>query len=56
MRDGRVVYDGPPLRDHEAHEPRFGEPHTHHHHARPSHHDHAPHVASPLDPPNGPAR
>ncbi|RHW24527.1 metal ABC transporter ATP-binding protein [Nocardioides immobilis] len=54
MRDGRLAYDGPPLRDHEAHEPWFGEPHTHHHHhARSVHHDHAPQVTSPLDPPNG---
>jgi zinc transport system ATP-binding protein len=56
MRDGRVAYDGPPLRDHEAHAPWFGDSHTHHHHARQTHHDHAPQVASPLDPPNGPAR
>ncbi len=56
MRDGRVLYDGAPLRDHEVHEPRFGEPHTHHHHARTTHHDHAPQVASPLDPPNGSPR
>jgi zinc transport system ATP-binding protein len=56
MRDGLIVYDGPRLLDHEAHEPWFGEPHTHHHHARPNHHDHAPQVGSPLDPPNGAAR
>jgi len=56
MRDGRVAYDGPPLRDHEAHEPWFGEPHTHHHHVTPAHGDHVPRVASPLDPPNGGAR
>ncbi|HWJ67478.1 MAG TPA: ABC transporter ATP-binding protein [Nocardioides sp.] len=59
MRDGRVAYDGAPLRDHEVHQPWLGEPHTHHHH---DHHDHAgdvrrprtdhvPHVASPLDGP-----
>jgi zinc transport system ATP-binding protein len=56
MRDGLIVYDGPRLLDHEAHEPWFGEPHTHHHHARQNHHDHAPQVGSPLDPPNGAAR
>jgi len=56
MRDGRVAYDGPPLRDHEAHEPWFGEPHTHHHLVTPAHGDHVPRVASPLDPPNGGAR
>ena len=58
MRDGRVAYDGPPLRDHEVHEPWFAEPHTHHHHAgterpRP---DHTPQVSSPLDPPSGGSR
>jgi zinc transport system ATP-binding protein len=52
MRDGRIVYDGDPLRDHEVHAPWFAEPHTHHHHdVRTTHPDHAPHVASPLDPP-----
>ena len=56
MRDGRVAYDGAPLRDHEVHESWFGEPHTHHHHSRPDHHDHAPRVASPLDGPNGAGR
>ena len=49
MRDGRKAYDGPPLADHEVHHPDFGETHTHHHEDRP-HRDHAPHVASPLDP------
>ncbi|WP_109509689.1 metal ABC transporter ATP-binding protein [Nocardioides speluncae] len=48
MRDGRAVYDGAPLADHEVHDPHFGEAHTHHH-PRPAHHDHAPHVAAPLD-------
>ncbi len=54
MRDGRKVHDGAPLADHEVHAPWLGEPHTHHHHAQPGqsgvHHDHAPHVASPLEP------
>lgn len=36
MRDGRVAYDGPPLLDHEVHQPLFGEAHTHHHHAGPA--------------------
>jgi zinc transport system ATP-binding protein len=54
MRDGRVAYDGPPLDDHEVHDAAFAEPHAHHHHPRrhddPSgRHDHAPHVASPLE-------
>ena len=48
MRDGRIVYDGPPLADHEVHEPWLGEVHTHHHpHA--SRGDHVPQVTSPLD-------
>jgi zinc transport system ATP-binding protein len=48
MRDGRIAYDGPPLADHEVHEPWLGEVHTHHHpHARRA--DHAPQVASPLE-------
>ncbi len=53
MRDGRVGYDGPPLADHEVHDPSFGEPHTHHHHPAdwPSaaRHDHTPHLDSPMD-------
>ncbi len=60
MRDGRKAYDGPALADHEVHGAAFGEPHAHHHHPRlergghhehPTRHDHAPHVASPLEPP-----
>ena len=60
MRDGRAVYDGPPLGDHEVHGAAFAEPHAHHHHprpgpgrdpARPGRHDHAPHVSSPLERP-----
>jgi zinc transport system ATP-binding protein len=48
MRDGRIVYDGQPLADHQVHEPWLGEAHSHHHpHA--SHGDHAPQVASPLE-------
>jgi zinc transport system ATP-binding protein len=44
MRDGRVAYDGPPLSQEVA-------SHTHHAHEHevPGGHDHAPHVASPLD-------
>ncbi|MBM9460283.1 metal ABC transporter ATP-binding protein [Nocardioides sp. zg-536] len=52
LRDGRVAYDGPALSDHEVHEPRFAEPHTHHHHPHESRgvvRDHVPHVASPVD-------
>ena len=58
MRDGRVAYDGAPLGDHEVHDAAYAEPHAHHHHprqevgrdqGRPSRHDHAPHVSSPLE-------
>jgi zinc transport system ATP-binding protein len=54
MRDGRIVYDGPALSDHQVHDAAFAEPHAHHHHPRqgetsPARHDHAPHVASPLE-------
>ncbi|MDN5744486.1 MAG: ABC transporter ATP-binding protein [Nocardioidaceae bacterium] len=48
MRDGRIAYDGKPLRDHEVHQPWFVEPHTHHHH-EPTTTDYVPEVASPLD-------
>ena len=56
MRDGRIVYDGPPLDDHAVPradlEPDLG---AHAHHRDEVHHDHTPHVGSPLDgsPPNG---
>jgi zinc transport system ATP-binding protein len=54
LRDGRVSYDGPPLSDHEVHDPSYGEPRTHHHHshdgAQPlARHDHTPHLDSPVD-------
>ena len=49
MRDGRVMYDGAPLADHEVHHPTFGESHTHHHHSTDVRHDHVPHIDSPLD-------
>ena len=44
MRDGLVVYDGPPLTQEVA-------SHTHHPHEHEGHssHDHVPHVASPFD-------
>ncbi|UUW89092.1 metal ABC transporter ATP-binding protein [Pimelobacter simplex] len=55
LRDGRVAYDGPPLLDHEVHQPWFAEPHTHHHHhGRPTA-DHVPQVSSPVDRPRGDA-
>jgi zinc transport system ATP-binding protein len=55
LRDGRTVYDGAPLADHEVHQPWFAEPHTHHHHhdAAPKQTDHVPHVGSPVDRPRG---
>ena len=40
LRDGRVSYDGPPLSEEAVHS---------HHHPVSANHDHAPHVASPLD-------
>ena len=40
MRDGRVAHDGAPVGDEAA---------DAHHHPLPGSHDHAPHVASPLD-------
>lgn len=57
MRDGRKAYDGAPLGDHQVHDAGFGEAHAHHHsrqepghhHDHPTRHDHAPHVASPLE-------
>lgn len=49
MRDGRVAYDGPPLDDHAVHHAEFGGLADTHHHVPPSHDDHTPHVASPLD-------
>lgn len=53
MRDGRIAYDGPPLRDHEVHQPWLAEPHTHHHHPSQDAPDHAPAVTAPLDAPEG---
>lgn len=51
MRDGRVAYDGPPI----APEPAGHYEQGHHHpQLRPTGPDHAPLVASPVDPPNGP--
>ena len=49
MRDGRIAYDGPPLADHEVHEPWLGEAHTHHHPLSDRRGDHAPQVSSPLE-------
>jgi zinc transport system ATP-binding protein len=42
LHDGIVSYDGAPLADHAL---------GHHHHHEHIHPDHAPHVGSPLDPP-----
>ena len=53
MRDGRVAYDGPPLADHEVHRSDFGGAQAHHYpddrDGGRGHHDHAPHMPSPLD-------
>lgn len=54
LKDGRVVYDGPALADHEVHAPHLGEGHTHQHHDQPEP-DHAPSVALDLDPYADPA-
>ncbi|MFC5730774.1 MULTISPECIES: metal ABC transporter ATP-binding protein [Nocardioides] len=57
LRDGRIVHDGPPLRDHEVHEPWMAEPHSHHHHPESEVsvvRDHTPGVRAPLDPSEGP--
>lgn len=54
MRDGRIAYDGPPLLDHEVHQPHFGEPHTHHHHDTRPHPDHAPSLHQTFDAERGP--
>lgn len=58
LRDGRVVYDGAALQDHEVHQPWLAEPHTHHHHHGDHHDDrrgadHVPQIASPVDRPRG---
>jgi len=52
MRDGRIVYDGPPLGDHAGPadlDLLHGHHHAHDPHDAPPHRDHAPHVAAPLD-------
>ncbi|QYJ05517.1 ABC transporter ATP-binding protein [Nocardioides panacisoli] len=49
MRDGRIAYDGPPLGDHDVHQPWLADPHTHHHHATGESPDHAPTVNAPLE-------
>ena len=47
MRDGRVSYDGPPLASEEVATAHL-DGHQHHH-PEPGRHDHAPHIASPLE-------
>ena len=55
MRDGRIVYDGPPLTHDQVHHPDLAMAHVdalalgHHHPHDEPRHDHVPHVASPLD-------
>jgi len=48
---GPFTYDGPPLADHEVHDPSYGETHSHHHgpDAPSGRHDHTPHLDSPVD-------
>jgi zinc transport system ATP-binding protein len=49
MRDGRVAYDGPPLASEQVATAQL-DVHDHgHHHPEPDHHDHAPHIASPIE-------
>ena len=54
MRDGRITYDGPPLTHDQVHHPELAMVHVDaldqgHHHEQVASHDHAPHIASPLD-------
>ena len=49
MRDGRVAYDGPPLASEEVATAHLDGHHHDHDHREPVQHDHAPHVASPLE-------
>lgn len=60
MRDGRVTYDGPPLTHDQVHQTDAAsdlamvhldhvDQGGHGHHHEPARHDHAPHIASPLD-------
>ena len=54
MRDGRIAYDGPPLAHDQVHHPDLAMIHVDalahgHHHPEPERHDHAPHIASPLE-------
>jgi zinc transport system ATP-binding protein len=50
MRDGRIVYDGPPLASEQVATAHHLDGHGHdHHHPEPERHDHAPHLASPIE-------
>jgi zinc transport system ATP-binding protein len=62
MRDGRVIYDGPPLTHDQVHQPDLSpdvalvradalDPGHHHDHEDVARRDHTPYVASPLDRP-----
>jgi zinc transport system ATP-binding protein len=49
MRDGRIAYDGPPLASEQVATAHL-DLHDHgHHHPEPERHDHAPHIASPIE-------
>jgi zinc transport system ATP-binding protein len=49
MRDGRIAYDGPPLASEQVATAHL-DLHAHgHHHPEPERHDHAPHIASPIE-------
>lgn len=50
MRDGRIAYDGPPLASEQVATAHLDlHDHGHHHHLEPDRHDHAPHIASPIE-------
>ena len=50
MRDGRIAYDGPPLASEQVATAHLDLHDHHHHHPEPGRHDHAPHLASLLEP------
>ncbi|HEU5038473.1 MAG TPA: metal ABC transporter ATP-binding protein [Nocardioides sp.] len=51
MRDGRIAYDGPPLASEQVATAHLDLHDYGHHHPEPERHDHAPHIASPIEGP-----
>ncbi|GAA1154557.1 ABC transporter ATP-binding protein [Nocardioides aquiterrae] len=49
MRDGRIAYDGPPLASDQVATAHLDHHDHGHHHSEPERHDHAPHIASPIE-------